>query len=297
MKKHISWLTPIVLTLAIIPFLIKAVPSTKRTGETYVIKAIKTPVELEFSKESVPLHKYYIKERVDREFLVNTYWQSNGLLLIKRAHKYFPIIEPILAKNNIPDDFKYLAVIESGLQNVTSPAGAKGFWQLMKGTAKEYGLEVNDNVDERYHLEKATKAACQYLLKAKAEFGNWTDAAASYNIGMNGLARRMKEQKANSYYDVLLPDETERYLPRIIAIKEILSKPYDYGFVYEKNDLYLLPKYKTVKLDTVINNIASFAENFNSNYKELKLLNPWLIQNKLNNRTRTEYEIKIPVKK
>ncbi|NJB83861.1 lytic transglycosylase domain-containing protein [Wenyingzhuangia aestuarii] len=296
MKKHISWILPIITICAIIPFLIKAVPSTKKTGETYIIKAIKTPVGLDFAEESVPLHKYDVKERVDREFLVNTYWQSNGLLLIKRAHKYFPIIEPILAKNNIPDDFKYLAVIESGLQNVTSPAGAKGFWQLMPTTAREYGLEVNDNVDERYHLEKATEAACQYLLKAKEEFGTWTEAAAAYNVGMNGLSRRMKEQQVSSYYDVLLPDETARYLPRIIAIKEILSKPYDYGFVYEKNDLYLLPKYRTVKLDSVIHNIAGFAKNFNTNYKELKLLNPWLRENKLNNSTRTEYKIKIPVK-
>lgn len=295
MKTLISWLLPTLLLFAIVPLLIKATPSTKQTGETYVIKALKVPQNLTFANEKV-VYINDVTERLDREFLVNTYWQSNGLLLIKRAHKFFPIIEPILAKYNIPNDFKYLAVIESGLQNVTSRAGAKGFWQLMPATAKEYGLEVNSNVDERYHLEKATKAACEYLLKAKQEFGNWTDAAAAYNIGMAGLSKRMKEQQVHSYYDVLLPDETARYVPRIIAIKEILSKPYDYGFVYDDSDLYNLPSSKTLKIDTVITNIADFAKNQQCNYKELKILNPWLLENKLNNRSRKLYHLKIPLK-
>ncbi|MDO6738568.1 lytic transglycosylase domain-containing protein [Wenyingzhuangia sp. 2_MG-2023] len=293
MKKYVSLLLGIVVIGAFVPFFIKATPSTKKTGETYIIKAIKTPENLTFAQEVVPLHKQDIVERLDRELLVNTYWQSNGLLLIKRAHKYFPIIEPILAKHNIPNDFKYLAVIESGLQNVTSPAGARGFWQLLATTAKEYGLEVNDNVDERYHLEKATEAACQYLLKAKEKFGTWTEAAAAYNIGIQGLSRRLIEQQVTSYYDLLLPDETSRYVPRIIAIKEILSKPYDFGFVYDKNDLYKLPQYRSVKIDTAITNIASFAKKFDTNYKEIKLLNPWLRENVLNNRSRKMYEIKL----
>ncbi|MDO3694574.1 lytic transglycosylase domain-containing protein [Wenyingzhuangia sp. chi5] len=295
MKKHLIWIVSLGAILISIPFFTNATPSTKKTGENYIIKALKIPNGIHFAGEEIPLHNIDVKERVDKEFLVNTYWQSNGLLLIKRAHKFFPIIEPILKKNNIPNDFKYLAVIESGLQNVTSPAGAKGFWQLMPATAREYGLEVNDNVDERYDLEKATNAACQYILKAKEKFGTWTAAAASYNIGINGLDRRMEEQMVTSYYDVLLPDETSRYLPRIIAIKEILSKPYDYGFVYDKNDLYVLPKYRTVKVDTAITNIAGFAQNFNTNYKELKILNPWLRENELNNRSRKPYKIKIPV--
>ncbi|MGY6647806.1 lytic transglycosylase domain-containing protein [Wenyingzhuangia sp. IMCC45574] len=294
MKKRLSFVLPVIAIAIAIPFLIKATPSTKKTGESYIIKAIKTPKNLLFAGERVPLEKIDIRERIDREFLVNTYWQSNGLLLIKRSEKFFPIIEPILAKHNIPQDFKYLAVIESGLQNVTSPAGARGFWQLMSGTGKEYGLEVNKNVDERYHLEKATEAACQYLLKAKEEFGSWTKAAASYNIGMSGLRRRMEAQKVNSYYDLLLPDETARYLPRIIAVKEILSKPYDYGFSYDKNDLYKLPTSTTVEVDTAISNIADFAIHFNSNYKELKILNPWLRENKLNNSSKRLYKIKIP---
>jgi len=296
MKKHAYWLLPISIICLMTPFFINAIPSTKKTGDTYIIKAIKTPENLSFSSESVPLYKYDIRERIDREFLVNTYWQSNGLLLIKRAHKYFPIIEPILAEYKIPNDFKYLAVIESGLQNVTSPAGASGFWQLLKVTAREYGLEVNDNVDERYHLEKSTKAACQYLLRAKEKFGTWTAAAAAYNIGISGLARRLEEQQVTTYYDLLLPLETQRYLPRIIALKEILGNPYDYGFTYEQADLYKLPKSRTLEVDSVITNIARFAKNTNTNYKELKLLNPWLRENKLNNKSKTLYKIKVPVK-
>ncbi|WP_010135879.1 lytic transglycosylase domain-containing protein [Ochrovirga pacifica] len=297
MKKILSVLVSSLAIVILISCFIKATPSTKKTGESYIIKAIKHPKDLWFANETVPVHQHDIKERVDREFLVNTYWQSNGLLLIKRSKKFFPIIEPILKKNNIPDDFKYLAVIESGLQNVTSPAGAKGFWQLMPATAKEYDLEVNSNVDERYHLEKATQAACQYLLKAKEEFGTWTAAAAAYNVGINGLKRRLEEQKVNSYYDVLLPDETSRYIPRIIAIKEILSKPYDYGFMFDQKDLYTLPPHKTVQVDTVIQNIADFALDFETNYKELKILNPWLRENRLNNASRKLYEIKIPTEK
>lgn len=292
-KKHLTICLPFLAVIIAIPFFIKATPSTKKTGETYVIKAIKTPKELNFAGEKVPLHKNDIKERIDREFLVNTYWQSNGLLLIKRSHKYFPIIEPILTKHNIPNDFKYLAVIESGLQNVTSPAGAKGFWQLMPGTAKDYGLEVNNNVDERYHIEKATEAACQYLLKSKEKFGTWTKAAAAYNIGNRGLEKRLEEQKVDSYYDVLLPGETARYVPRIVAIKEILSKPYDYGFSFDKNDLYQLTSYKTVEVDTAITNIADFALKFDTNYKEVKILNPWLKENFLNNSSRKLYRIKL----
>lgn len=293
MKKHTPILIAILVVAVVLPFFINGTPSTKKTGETYIIKAIKAPKELAFSGEQVPLQKNDIQERIDREFLVNTYWQSNGLLLIKRTNKFFPIIEPILAKHNIPNDFKYLAVIESGLQNVTSPAGAKGFWQLMPKTAKEYGLEVNSNVDERYHLEKATEAACKYLLEAKNKFGTWTKAAASYNIGMHGLQKRMDEQKVDSYYDVLLPAETARYLPRIIAIKEILSNPYDYGFSFDKDDLYQYPTYKTVEVDTAITNIADFALHFNTNYKEIKILNPWLKENVLNNRSRKLYQIKL----
>ena len=268
--------------------------SDKNTSETYQIKALKIPENLFFAGEKVPLEKDDIKERIDRELLVNTYWQSNGLLLFKRAHKYFPIIEPILKKNNIPNDFKYLAVIESGLQNVTSPAGAKGFWQILKGTARENGLEVNTNVDERYHLEKATQAACDYLKEAKKRFGNWTLAAAAYNAGISGIARKIETQKVNDYYDLLVGDETKRYVPRMIAVKEILTNPKKYGFIFAKEDLYNLTPTKLIKVDTAITNIAQFSKELGINYKILKLHNPWLRENKLNNKSRKLYHIKIP---
>ncbi|MFD1292712.1 lytic transglycosylase domain-containing protein [Lutibacter holmesii] len=267
----------------------------KNTSESYQIKALKIPSNLNFAGELVPLEKEDIKERIDRELLVNTYWQSNGLLLFKRAHKYFPIIEPILEKNGVPNDFKYLAVIESGLQNVTSPAGARGFWQIMKATGRENGLEINTNVDERYNLEKATQVACNYLLKAKERFGSWTLAAAAYNAGNAGISKRMNTQLVDSYYDLLLPEETQRYIPRMVAVKEILSNPTKYGFILEDNDLYNLEATRTVKVDTVITNIARFSKEMGINYKTLKLHNPWLRENKLNNASRRLYEIKIPL--
>jgi hypothetical protein len=268
----------------------------KNTSDTYIIKAVKIPENLEFSGEKVPLYKPGIKERIDRELLVNTYWQSNALLWIKRSHKYFPIIEPILKEKGVPDDFKYLAVIESDLRNVTSPAGAKGMWQLLKAAARENGLEVNDNVDERYHLEKATAAACDYLLTAKKRLGTWTLAAAAYHAGNFGIAQRLEDQHVKSYYDVLTGENTERYVPRIIAAKEILSNPKKYGFVFDEEDLYQLSATYPVKVDTIISNIALFAKKFGTNYKELKIYNPWLRENKLNNNSKKIYFIKIPEK-
>jgi len=267
----------------------------KNTSDTYQIKALKIPDNLNFAGERVPIEKMDIKERIDRELLVNTYWQSNGLLYFKRSHKFFPVIEPILKKYGIPDDFKYLALIESGLQNVTSPAGAKGFWQLMPATAKEYGLEVNSNVDERYNVEKSTVAACQYLLESKEQFGNWTLVAASYNAGKRGISRRIEAQKVSDYYDLLLVDETARYLPRIVAVKEIINNPKKYGFIFDKEDLYNNVATKKLKIDTAITDLASFAKSQEINYKLLKIHNPWLRENKLNNKSRRMYEIKIPI--
>jgi len=266
----------------------------KNTSSTYNIKALKIPNGLSFAGEKVPTELDDIKERMDRELLVNTYWQSNGLLLIKRAHKYFPLIEPLLKKYGIPDDFKYLAVAESGLENNSSPAGAAGFWHFLKSSAKEYGLEVNQNVDERYNLEKSTKVAAEYLKKSKKRFGTWTLAAAAYNAGNARIARNLKKQQVTNYYDLLLNSETSRYVFRIVALKEVLSNPRKYGFEFEEDDLYNLPDIKTVKVDTVITNIASFAKKFKTNYKELKLNNAWLRENKLNNKSRKLYKIQIP---
>ena len=268
--------------------------SAKSTSDTYRIKALKIPDNLTFAGEKVELDKTDIRERIDRELLVNTYWQSNALLWFKRTNKYFPVIEPILKEKGVPDDFKYLSVIESDLRNVTSPAGAKGMWQMLKEAARENGLEVNANVDERYHLEKATRAACDYLIEAKNRLGSWTLAAAAYHAGNYGIEKRLKQQQVTSYYDVLAGENTERYIPRIIAAKEILSNPEKYGFEFDQEDLYELGPTYTVEVDTVITDIASFAKKFGTNYKELKMYNPWLRENKLNNKTRRLYKIKIP---
>ncbi|GAL78210.1 MULTISPECIES: lytic transglycosylase domain-containing protein [Algibacter] len=260
----------------------------------YNVYALQVPEKLDFAGEPMPLDNPDILERMDRELLVNTYWQSNGLLMFKRSKKYFPIIEPILAKHGVPDDFKYLAVIESGLTNAVSPAGARGFWQIMPATGRENGLEVNNNVDERYNLEMATEVACRYLLRAKEQLGSWTLAAAAYNAGNAGVSRRLKEQNVSEYYDLLLGEETGRYMFRIVALKEILSNPDTYGFNFRDKDLYTpVPTYK-VEVDTAVTDFTKFAENYGINYKILKLHNPWLREPHLNNRSRKQYYIDIP---
>ncbi|MBQ0770051.1 MAG: lytic transglycosylase domain-containing protein [Bizionia sp.] len=266
----------------------------KTIKNEYNVYALQVPEKLDFAGEALPLQNPDILERMDRELLVNTYWQSNALLMFKRAKKYFPIIEPILKKNGIPDDFKYLAVIESGLTNARSPAGASGFWQIMPATAKENGLEVNDNVDERYHLVKATEVACKYLKDSKERLGSWTLAAAAYNAGNYGVSRRLNEQKVEEYYDLLLGEETGRYIFRIVALKEILSNPDTYGFNFRPKDLYsFVPTYK-VAVDTAVSNFAQFSKDLGINYKILKIHNPWLRENSLNNKSRKQYHIDIP---
>lgn len=266
----------------------------KKLINDYNVYALQVPNDLNFAGEALPLNNPDILERMDRELLVNTYWQSNGLLMFKRAKKYFPIIEPILAKYEIPDDFKYLAVIESGLSNAVSPAGARGVWQIMPATGKENGLEVNDNVDERYNLELATEVACKYLLKSKEALGTWTLAAAAYNAGNAGVSRRLKEQGVSGYYDLLLGEETGRYLFRIVALKEILSNPNKYGFNFREKDLYTsVPTYK-LEVDTAVADFSKFAQRFGVNYKILKIHNPWLREGHLNNTSRKLYYIEIP---
>ncbi len=268
----------------------------KNVAEGYKISAITIPENLNFAGEMVPVNDPEVMERVDREFLVNTYWQSNALLLMKRAHRYFPVIEPILAKNGIPDDFKYLAVAESGLDNVVSRAGATGFWQIMKPTGKQYGLEINKNIDERYHLEKSTEVACKYLNKYKKKYGNWTLAAAAYNAGTGSIDKYLGIQQVDDYYDLLLGQETGRYVFRIMAIKEILSHPEEYGFEIEKEDLYsAVPTFK-VEVDKPVLSFANFAQEYEINYKILKRHNPWLREAHLNNQSNKKYTIEIPNK-
>ena len=260
----------------------------------YGIFAIVQPESLDFAGEEAPIYSSEIWERIDKELLKNTYWQSNTMLYFKKANKYFPIIEPILKEYNIPDDFKYLAVIESGLDNVVSPSGAAGFWQIMKGTGREYGLEINKEIDERYNLEKATVVACEYLQDAYNKFGNWTMAAASYNMGKNGARRKVEEQGSNNYYNLYLNSETSQYIFRIIAVKEIMQNPKEYGFMFRNKDLYTMPNFTTINVDSTIANLSDFAQLHSVNYKLLKQFNPWLRAASLPDKSRKKYIFKIP---
>ncbi|WP_333876446.1 lytic transglycosylase domain-containing protein [Flavobacterium sp.] len=253
------------------------------------------PAEIDFAGEKTPLHITDVRERLDRELLINANLDATTALIIKRANRVFPIIEPILAKNGVPDDFKYLAVIESGLVNAVSSAGARGVWQFMPDTAKEKGMEVNDLVDERYHLEKSTEAACKYLLAAKEKFGSWTLAAASYNGGMNGITKKIDEQKVSNYYDLALTEETSRYVFRILALKEIMSEPTKFGFNIYQSELYQPIPTKKVEVDSTINDLTGFAKLQGINYKILKIHNPWLRDKKLVNPTKKKYAIEIPL--
>lgn len=261
-----------------------------------ITKALKIPKTINFCGEKTPLEQRDIKERFDKEIHKNVYYQSNVLLIFKRANRYFPIIEPILKKEGVPDDFKYLAIAESTLENVTSPAGAKGIWQFMKGTAKQYGLEVNKNIDERYNIEKATIMAARYLKESKQKFGSWTLAAAAYNAGGKKIQDNLDKQLVKNYYDLLLNTETSRYVFRILAIKEIVENPSKYNFEFSQEDLYPILKYNKIKVTKSIDNLAEFAKKHNINYKLLKLYNPWLMQNKLKNKSSKTYYIKIPKK-
>ena len=254
------------------------------------------PVKLDFAGEETPLKITDVKERLDRELLVNANLHASTILAIKRANRAFPVIEPILKKNGIPDDFKYLAVIESGLVNVVSPAGARGIWQFMPETAKERGMEVNENVDQRYDLEKSTQAACSYFLSAKGKFGSWTLAAASYNGGMTGVNKQIEIQKVSNYYDLLLTEETSRYVFRILALKEIMKNHVKYGFTIAFEDLYAALPTRKIEIDSSITDLAIFAKSEGINYKILKIHNPWLRETKLINDTGKKYQIEIPLK-
>lgn len=268
----------------------KAVNSAAATKEHYF------PTEIDFAGEKTPLNIADVRERFDRELLVNANLDATTLIIIKRANRAFPVIEPILKRYGVPDDFKYLAVIESGLVNAVSPAGARGIWQFMPATGKEFALEVNDIVDERYHLEKSTEAACKYLLKAKEKFGSWTLAAASYNGGVSGVNNQISFQGVENYYDLLLTEETSRYVFRILALKEIMSNPQQYNFNVLESEKYPVIPTKTVEVTTSIPDLAVFAKEQGINYKILKIHNPWLRDRKLDNKTGKKYIIEIPLK-
>jgi len=262
--------------------------------QEYKIVSPAIPDLLEFAGEKIPTENFDILERIDREFLSNTYWHTATVLAIKRANRWFPVIEPILKKNNIPDDFKYLCVIESNLENVASPAGAVGFWQFIEPTGKKYGLEINDYIDERYHVEKSTEAACKYLRDSYSMFGSWISAAASYNLGQSGMNLQLERQKTRNYFNLVLNSETSRYISRVIALKYILLEPSKYGFDIKENELYKPLEYYQVNLDRSVMDFTEFASRYNINYYTLKLYNPWIRDNYLINKKKKNYSIKIP---
>ena len=266
-------------------------------SQNYYLYSPPIPSEISFAGEKVPIERYDVREALDRELLVNVYWQSNLLLYCKRACRWFPVIEPILKANNIPNDFKYLALIESGLMNVTSPAKASGFWQFLKETGIHHGLEINDEVDERYHLEKATQAACNYLKSSYKQHQSWVLAAAAYNMGDGGVKKNIAKQQNSSYWDLLLNEETARYVYRILAAKIILSNPQQYGIRLRIVDLYqpIVPA-TTLQIDSSINNLVDFAIQQGISYKQLKDFNPWLRSDKLSNKGGKTYNIFIPSK-
>lgn len=262
---------------------------------TYSVYALPAPDSVSFAGEKVPVENFDVKESLDKELHKITYWHSETFLYLKRAHRYFPAIEKILKKNNIPDDFKYLAVAESGLTNAVSPSGAAGFWQIMKKTGQSYGLEINKEVDERYHFEKSAETACKYLNDAYRKYKNWALVAASYNMGQGNLNKQLKRQKADSYYDLLLNPETSRYVYRIIAFKIIMENPQNFGFKFRKKDLYSAIPYSEFVLDTAVTDFADFAKNHDTNYKMLKYFNPWLRDSFLKNKYNKKYILKIPL--
>ena len=295
--------TGLLITITIIIFLIAQgfkgnieikEPKLYAYDTLYSSQSYKPHDTLRFAGELVPLSNFDTRESLDRELLTSAYRHSSTILIIKRANRYFPIIEKILREYNIPDDFKYLVAAESEYHNVVSPVGATGFWQIMPHTGKEEGMEINIVVDERYNIEKSTEFACRYFLKSYQKFGNWTLTAASYNGGRAGISDQLEIQNQDNYYDLLLTEETARYIFRVIAYKLIISDPVKYGFKIDKEDLYPELKYYEVKVDSAINDMSAFALKFGTNYKMLKFLNPWLRKPYLTLQPNKEYQIKIP---
>lgn len=271
-------------------------PNLKWVGSidsTETVSPVTVQGELFFCGERVPLEDPDVRERLERELQLNTYWHSNTLMAMKLANRYFDGIEKTLNESGVPSDFKYLPLIESNFRNDVSPAGAVGFWQFVEGTARVYNLEVNGEVDERYNIEKSTAAACKYLKNSKEQLGSWTLAAASYNLGLPAMNQRVRDQKLNNFYDMYFNPETSRYIFRMLAMKIIFSNPKQAGFSVKAEDLYQPYKYKVVEVDTGITSIADFAAQYNLKYKHIKILNTWLREAKLINKEHKRYQVKI----
>ena len=256
--------------------------------------SLDVPENVNFAGEQVPMNIPDVRERLDKELQINTYFHSNTLFLIKRANRWLPQIEKILKRNDVPEDFKYLPLIESNLLNDISPKNAVGYWQILKESGNEYGLEITNEVDERYDPLKATEAACKYLKQAHSKFGNWTLVAASYNRGMGGIERAIENQQVKTYYDLFLNEETSRYVFRILAIKEIVENPLKYGFRVNPKHLFQQETLKYIKVDETIKDLVTFARQHDTNYKLIKRHNPWLRDDKLTVKKNKQYLIGIP---
>lgn len=301
--RRIYLLSTVILFAVSIILLFNYSTSTEKTSDktyygafhqNYKIFTPEIPESIDFAGENAPLDIFYIREKLDEELLRNTYFHSSTIGLMKRSNRWFPVIEPILAEYNIPDDFKYLSLVESGFINVTSPKGAKGFWQFMEKTGREYELEVNDAIDERYNVEKSTVAACKYLLNSYDEFKNWTLVAAAYNAGKRRIHETIEKQGIDDYYEMYLNDETSQYIFRILAVKEIIEKPTQYGFYLREADLYPLIPTKKIKITETVPDLYQFAVQHKINYRILKMFNPWLRTDHLPNKSMRTYYIKIP---
>ncbi|MHB9142594.1 MAG: lytic transglycosylase domain-containing protein [Paludibacter sp.] len=261
------------------------------------VSSVPIPSKVEFSGQTISLERYDMRERFDREQIVIAYNHSVSLLQIKRANRYFPVIEPILKRNRIPDDFKYLAVVESNLDpRAQSGAQAAGLWQLMPKTAEQFGLEVNDEVDERYHIEKETEAACKYFKSAYNKFNNWITVAASYNAGMGRISEEFTKQQANQSFDILLSSETSRYVFRILAMKQFLENPKAFGYQLHRDDFYQTINTKDVIVKDSVSDWTSWAARYGISYSQLKDFNIWLRDRKLTNSKKKEYFIQVPDK-
>lgn len=255
---------------------------------------IELPEHMTFCGEEVPLDLFYVRERLERELMVNSYRHSATILLLKRTTRWFPVMEPLMEKYGLPEDFKYLSMIESELTNAVSPSKAVGFWQFLEGTGKDYGLEINKEVDMRYNVEKETVAACKYLKDSYRKFGSWTLAAAAFNCGNGRITKVQGEQRVDSYYDMILPEETQRYVFRILALKLITEDPEKYGFQISDNGWYRPYETKSVTVVQSIPDLTDFAYMQGTNLKLLKYFNPWLRSNSLTISAGNSYEIKIP---
>ena len=260
----------------------------------HITHDVELPETMTFCGEEVPLDLFFVRERLERELMVNSYRHSATILQLKRTTRWFPVMEPIMEQYGLPEDFKYLAMIESELTNAVSPSKAVGFWQFLEGTGKEYGLEINKQVDMRYNVEKETVAACKYLKDSYRKFGSWISAAAAFNCGNGRITKTMEEQRVDSYFDMLLPEETQRYVYRILALKLITENPEKYGFTIRDNGWYRPYETKTVTVVQSIPDLVDFAYRQGTNYKMLKYFNPWLRSTSLTVSPGNSYEIKIP---